>query len=445
MSCCIIKQNTSSSISELNKLNKYFDEIVLEQKEKYQLLTFRDKANRSNYDYIVWLSIKVSKGYKNGYFSKSDDEILSSVCKSILEWIDALLKYKKEDTLKQSSFDLFGDEQDVLEKLPEPPKEIDKYERYSKECSRINKKNAIEKYSFFELISIDYSTYKGIDYRKSLPNKEEIRELYKQGILKGKDKPGRYDEFWWDYPKNITETDGLSDIELVDRLNSIRLFLVPYKKHFSAFVDMSYTDHSSKTRDSYTDYRYYLDGARGLSTYCAHDYDTLELPLYDDIFNSEFLEWVRNTLKVPHKEVISDEDILKENLKHYFNSLLWHKRDKYCFEEKINSFKDWKQFKTNIVSFCKENALDLNGGGSGYSLDGFYGSYSLDRKGSITISQDYRARESINRDIDELEIEHNRYIVFHLSGDEIYKKAFELLSKRSDIVVQKSLFDFMAA
>jgi len=432
LSCCTIKKNTTSSVEELNKLGKYFDEVVLEKKEKYQLLTLRDKTNKPNYDFIVWLSIKVSYGYNNKKFhsNKTDEEMLINVCKSILDWIDILKNFEKSDVGKQLS--LFDDgSDDDLEQEPDTPTSDGNWSAYFKKRDAIRKRNLMKKYSFFELLDIDYYTYSGIDYRKRLPSIDKIRELTKQAILKGKDNPGRYDEFWWDTPSCLTRDGALSDIELKQRLSfGIRLFLLPYKRYFRVWTDDSYSVHSSAES---IHYRYYLDGEK-LSTCSSHDNDKLDLPLYNDLYNAEMLDWIRDTLNIPYKDVISDDDILRENLKS------WFRYDK--FDKDVNTAKDWKQFKAKASL-----KVSTNGGGCGYSLDGFDASFSYDKKGSIVISQPCEQRIALNRNIENLEISKYKsesYIVFKISGDEIYKKAFKLFNNK-EIANQVSLFDLFAA
>ena len=72
----------------------------------------------------------------------------------------------------------------------------------------------------------------------------------------------------------------------------------------------------------------------------------------------------------------------------------------------------------------------------------------LGKKGKITINQRLEDRIELNRNVDGLERDdwkdNNYVVVYSLSGDEIYKKAFELLNER-EVANQVSLFDFLAA
>jgi len=448
--CCtpnITTKNTTSK--ELNTLNKMFDEVVISQKEKYQLLTLRDKANKPNYDYVVWLELKVANGYSNGYSQTSGEILMQRVLKKLVLWVD---KLKGFETTTSKTFDLFGDakNEDEIEVLPPQP-ENGNWDKYFKECKRINVKNIMKKYTFLELFNPKFCLYAGIDHRLKLPTMEETRELYKKAILVGMKNSGRDNGwFWWDTPEYILVKDGLSDFELRDRLNSIRLFLVPYTDYFNCFIDDSLTDHSREDKTPEISYRYYLDGTRGLSQSGPHDIETLDFPSYDDIFNAELLEWVRETLNIPVLEVISDEDILKENLEHYFSSLLWYGKNEFDYKSRIDDAKDWKKFKAEITSFLKEKGIDANGGGSGVSLDGFSGGYALDKKGNIKITQLLEDRISLNRDIENLitdDWNSNKVVVFDISDDEIYRKAFELFKTKevkttSKITLENMMFQF---
>lgn len=453
MSCCVIKKDTSSSIKELDALGKMFDEVILEKKEKYQLLTLRDKARKPNYDYVVWLELKIERGKEVEQRSiiptfgvtRSDEDALKKVLEQLLDWID-LLKGFEKNQCKQ--LNLFASDDEVeLEPMPEPPESgSDKgWSSYFKKSNQVSRRNIMKQYDFFDVFHPSYYLYTGIDYRKQLPSMEEMRELYKQAILKGKDNPGRYDDFWWDTPEYIMEHDGLSDIELKKRLNDIRLFLLPYRSYAYLSPDLSYTPHAVSEG---VNYRYYIDGTKGLTTSSAHDYDTLDLPSYDGLFNAEFLEWVRETLDVPEKEVVSDEDILRENIKYLLESMLWYVREKYDLERRINTFKDWKQFKADLLSFCKKEGIKFSeGGGSGCSIDGFKASISEAKKGSIKILQSLNDRIELNRNVEGLEADSyydDHVVVWHLTGDEIYKKAFELLNQK-EVMNKTTLFDFMAA
>ena len=438
MGCCTIKKDTSST-KELEKLKGYFDEVTLEDKGAYNLLTLKDRANKANYDYIVWLSVKVQKGYtyEQTHSSKTDDEMIEKVCSSILDWIDILKNFEKKNTEHKqlSLFEEFNDDSEELEKMPINDGNWDKYFR---ECEKVRKRNLMKQYGFFDLLNISFYTYNGIDYRKKLPTTEEVRELFKKAITIGKENPGRHEWFWFDSPDYLSDNDGLSDYELKNRLRSIRIYLLPYKSYFSVGTDLSYT---ATLFEETTHYRYYLDGNR-LSTYdSCHDNDKLKLPTYDNLFDEEFLLWLRDFMSIKKAEVISDEDILKENIKSFMNSLLWYERRNYDFVKRINTVSNWKEFKKDLFDFCKEKGIDKqNGGCSGCSLDDFGGWIELSKKGKIEVTQDCKTREALKRNIDGLKVDnYGHYIVWNLTGDEIYQKTYELFDTK-----HSTLFDFAA-
>ena len=195
------------------------------------------------------------------------------------------------------------------------------------------------------------------------------------------------------------------------------------------------------------DYAFYLDGERlsfSLVSIRTDEaiLDTLRT-FYRGVFNTELLEFIRETFRIEKAEAISDEDILKENIESYFESLLSYERDNYDFKEKIQFSKDWKQFKRDIIAFLKEKGIEHNGGGSGVSLDGFRGWKSIDRKGSITVEQNCQYRKSLGRDIELPVNDYGRYVVWDLQGDEIFKKAYELFKEKK--VVKPTLFDILVA
>lgn len=447
MSCCTVKKQTNSSIKEFDILKSKFDDVVLEDLEKYRLLTLRNKANKSNMDWIVWLQVKVPYGTdKTRHSKRTDEEMLTGLCKSISDWVDILIGFEKSNAGKQLS--LFGDESDdELEKEPSSPTygEEKSWDKYFRECNRVRKNNLMKKYSFFELCDLTnaWYTYHEIDYKHLLPQSDkEMIELVKEAIIKGTSSDeghGRFDDFWWDDSYDyITRNGALSNIELIDRVKSlIRLHLVPYTREFHVNTDLSYSLWEFEKK---TDYRYWFDGRKIIGNSWN---DNKNLPSYE-LYDLEFIDWLRNHFNISYKEVISDDDILRENLECYMWRLIGSENAKvFDFKNKINTFKDWKQLKASITSLIPRGN---NGGGSGHSIDGFRGGYSIDGKGNIKITQNYEQRIKLNRSVDGLERDDYRdsdVLVFNISGDEIYKKAFELFSKKT--VIQTSLFDFLTA
>ena len=80
---CTIKKETSSSIKELDTLNRLFDEVILEEKGKYQLLILRDKVAKPNYDYVNWLELRIENQHSNGWSTTSKQDTLKRVLKKL--------------------------------------------------------------------------------------------------------------------------------------------------------------------------------------------------------------------------------------------------------------------------------------------------------------------------------------------------------------------------
>lgn len=450
MSCCTVKKKDekNSAIKELDLLEKHFDEVVLEELPDYYLLTLRDKANKANYDYIAWLQLKIAYADTNSC-SKSSKDKLQGACKDVLDWVEILKNFDKSNEGKQLS--LFEEENEVtLEKEPNSPQggEDRQWGKYFRECNRVRKNNLMKQYSFFELFnhSTAWWSYNDNDYIPFLPKSNTgMIELVKDAIVRGTTSEkghGRFDDFWWDDEYDYICRDGaLSDIELLSRvLMEIRLYLVPYKRYFYVYVDDSYSTHNTSDKEGETDYRFWFDGRKinGSSWYKR------ELPTYD-LNDADFILWIREHFDVPYKEVISDEDILKENLDGLFSRVYGYENPEFPYKDEIKKAKNFKEFKSRAKSFAKLG----NGGGSGISLDGFNASYDLYSSGKnkvLTIEQNIEQRISLNRSIEGLELSDNRdnsVYVYKLNFDEALEKAFELF--KIETVKQTSIYDFLAA
>lgn len=439
MSCCTIKPKKNSSIKEFDKLKGYFDLVELEDLEKYRLLTLKDKAKRSNYDWIVWLQVKVPYGNTKGRSSRTNEEYLTGVCKNISDWVDTLVNFEKLDSGKQLS--LFDDgTDDELEKEPPYPTSDGGWSKYHKDLEKIRKNNLMKKYSFFELCDLTHAwyTYYDIDRKHLLPQSDkEMIELVKEAIVKGTSTDeghGRFDD-----TNYMTRDGALSDIELITRVKMlIRLHLVPYTREFHVCTDNSYSSWESEKQ---TSYRYWFDGKKinGSSWEDTNDFRSYEL------YDLEFIDWLRNHFNIAHKEVISDEDILKENLNCLFRRVYGFDNPSFDAVNEIKKAKNFKEFKVKALAFASLG----NGGGSGYSIDGFDGSYNLfnGRKGKVlTIEQNIDQRISLNRSVEGLEIsdfKDNSVYVYKLNFDEALEKAFEIF--KNEVARQSSIFDFLAA
>lgn len=149
------------SLESLNGLKKHFDEVVLERTEPCNVLTLRDKANKANYDWIIWLQVKIPFKEHNSCSINTDEEYVEGVCKDILTWVDLLKNFEKKSEPKQLS--LFGEElgEDELEVEPESPSDSSDraWSKHWKERERVRISNLKKKYSFFELVNLTSKWY----------------------------------------------------------------------------------------------------------------------------------------------------------------------------------------------------------------------------------------------------------------------------------------------
>lgn len=445
-SSCSASKPKKAGLVSLDGLKKHFDEVVLERMDDFNLLTLRDKANKNNYDWIVWLQVKIPFKTHNTHSGHTDEEYIEGVCGDILTWVDLLKNFeKKSNTVKQLS--LFGEElgDDELEVEPEMPSGSDdrSWSRHWNQQKKVRISNLKKKYSFFELCNLTgkwhiYHDPKMVQgWIDKLPKSDkEMIELVKEAIVKGtssKKGHGRFDDFWWDDESKWMTRDGaLSDFEIIARVKGlIRLYLVPYTEYFHVNTDMSYSSWEFETT---TNYRFWFDGRKlnGCS-WLRED----GLPKYN-LHDSDFIVWLRNHFNIPYKEVISDDDILRENIKGLFTRVF---KDGFDAMREIEISKDSNQFKARAMSHAKLG----NGGGSGDSIDGFRANYDLwNKKGVILkISQCIEQRLDLNRPVEGFEQYDNEVYVWKLNLAQVLEEAFRLFKKET--VRQTTLFDFLAA
>lgn len=438
------------SLASLAGLKKHFDEVLLERTEFCHVLTLRDKANRTNYDYIVWLQVKIPFKGHNSHSGESDEQYIEGVCKKILDWVDLLKNFDKSESKQLSLFD--DGESDDLEPLPERPmNEGDRsWSKYFKECERIKVSNLKKKYSFFELFPTVGAWHSYHDpllvqnWLDKLPkNNKEMIELVKDAIIKGTTSEkgyGRFDEFWWDDDyKLMTRDNALSDYEIIERVKRlIRLYLVPYTNYFHVYTDDSYSSWEYETK---TDYRFYFNGRKIEGMSWLKDDEFPEYNLHDD----EFVSWLRDYFHIEYKEVTSDEDVLKMSLKSLFAMAYRDSNTPFDALEEIKKAKNFNEFKSKAVSHAKlgsENA-------GGYSQDGFSTDVDLyaGKKGHvITIKQRAQLRIDLGRSIDGMKVDsyYQRDVyVYRLTFAEALEKAYELFG--SPKPKQLDLFHFLAA
>ncbi|WP_152184420.1 hypothetical protein [Sulfurimonas indica] len=435
MYCCTVKKETATN-KYLETLENNFDEVLITKKEKYQLLTIRDKANKTNYDWIVWLQLKVAYDKTNSCM-KTSDEKLEGVLKALCDWWP-LLKNPNDSKPKQLS--LFGDDEEFEEEEPPAPTggEDNRWAKYYRECDRIRKANILKKYSFFEVFHDvgEWWHYDDTDFSHMLPKtQEEMKALIKEFISgEIKSKILQYNKI--EKEKGCLKDIPLSDYELYQRtVRWLSFDLVPFRKYANISIDNGYHVHEYEERYFH---KFHFRGGKIEGS----SWDNKRYGRFDLRKDKEFISWLREFYAAPYKESLSDIEVLKKNIDVFFCSTLWHKADEYQWQERINRFENWKQFKSDLNSFLKENNIDgSNGGGSGYSVDGYDAWYNKWKKGNIKISQDKEYRAELGRQTEELEIDdYDRVVVFDISGDEIYKKAYELFYTSKT----PSLFDLVA-
>lgn len=445
MSCCTNTKKCSSQ-KELEGLRKHFDAVTIEDLDKYKLLTLKDKSKKSSMDWIVWIQVKVAYGYSEGHTSKTDDEQLSKVCESINEWIELLKNFDKNSQVKQIS--LFDDDTNGIELKPESPKNDKGWSSYFKVCEAIDKRNTIKKFKFFDMCDLMYPKYiyKDVDYRHLLPeSSEELIEIIKDVIVQTETNriDENKDENSWEYSSFDNEYNyiaygkALSDIELMNRLKfMLRIYLVPYKRYYHKG---NHNDNEPIVYGTRHSSRFWYNLGKIESNQYT-DMDKQIMPEYT-IFTDEFVQWLRDYFDIPISEYISDEDILKENMKCFFKSIFGHELE--GFTTTIESSNKWQEFRKKVYAHPD---YSNNCGGSGYSLDGFKGSYSLFGKGEVSVRQSQADRNRMGRNVDDLKpyfLDSENTLLWSFKGDEIYKKTFELF--KNEGVKQSSIFDFMAA
>lgn len=446
----ILEKNVkiSTSIKDLDKLSKYFDIVEIDRShKKYNLLTCKDRVVKANntIQYSVWLQLKVSKGSSAGtahyQMEKTCDDKLEDTVSKILPWVDLLINFE-ENSNSSVQLSLFDEPQKkngiILEKEPESPGTGNDraWGPYFKKCEQVKINNLKKQYKFFELFEdTRYHIYRDNDWRKFLPSNDELIEEAKRIILKYKDNVGRYDDGWFDDEyKYLTRDGALSDYELFYRLRLvIRLYFVPYKRYFHISTDDSYSSWESKEENSH---RFWFSG-REMNYSCSSDYDKNDLPKYD-LFQPDFIQWIRDTLNIANKDYITDDEALKSGIEQFMrgNKLMDN------WKEIIQECRTDKEFLSRINTYLTDDDYDSrNGGQSLCGVDGYNGRISYDKKKSkIELDQDLMIREMLDRDITNV-TRFGDVNVYILTGKEIYLKAFSLFKKQQS--KQKNIFDII--
>lgn len=419
MSCCTIEKKEESS-KNIATLKKLFDEVVLEDLKEYRLLTLRDKCNRENYDYVVYLSVKVSYAVNSGNYNyRSDEEMLNGILKQLVHWADML---KEDEKPKQLS--LFGEEELELESEPDSPQGGDdnNWAKYFRDCENVRKRNLKKQYSFFELCDLNHSWYCYNDntFAKFLPQTDkEMIEYIRENINDG---------FRESADSNIRNTT-LSDIELYERVRcSLRLDLLPYKSHSYVSVDDSFSaiKFENEIRHRY-DFNY-------LEMSGSWNYN--ELPKYN-LYRPDFIQLMREHFNCKFRENFSDDEVLDKNIVRLFEYIL--DKEEKSLQDYVDESANAKELKKKLKAFEGSTTMSC----TGISVDGFRSNFDFGKKLSIKITQDVDKREKTGRSTEGFRADYrdDLLVIWDIKSDEIYQRAFKLLKK---VVVEKTLFDFAA-
>jgi hypothetical protein len=240
-----------------------------------------------------------------------------------------------------------------------------------------------------------------------------------------------------------------TDVELIESVvRNIRMFLVPYEQK----LPENRRDHPAYH------FRFYYDHARfsynkgslyGVSW--SEDYG-----IKYNFMDKDFIAWLRELFECPETVCISDEDALEETMIEALSSMLWFGKEKYNLSERIQKFKNYKEFKADLGKFLKENNIDTNGGGTSFLQDTYRYSYENSFNNPILIvDMDRTYREYLGRECDYalkqgFSRDEDRITVFYLKGDDYWKTAFDLFKYEEEIEEpitqgfrQTSLFDFL--
>lgn len=450
MSCNIIlnrNDNKNTSIKGLDKLSTCFDVVEIEEKEKYNLLTCKDRVVKANdhIQYVVWLQLKINKTTTKSNYgaTTTSEEFLERCVADLNNWVDLLINFEKKGfCLEPQQLSLFDEPAKegelILEKLPNSPTggEDNSWNSYFTKCAKIKISNLKKQYTFFELYDDNSASYiyREVNWRAFIPSDEKVLEEMKRVITKYKNNPGRYDDGWFDDVYNYVRRDGaLSDYELYTRVRfQTRLFFVHYTSFKHANVDLSFNANVYEDRESY---RYWFDGKKMNGNSFDNILDNKEY----DFFEPDFVQWLRDTLNVPYKDYDTDEFTLKNAIEQFMCG--YSVMDNW--KEVLNKCNTSKEFVSEINTYLTIVKPSLRNGGSSLCCnDGYGGGISYDKKGSIKVTQNLKIRDMLGRDT----YETTSYLdedalIYDLNGNDIYIKAFELFKTNSES--QSSLFDFL--
>lgn len=325
-----------------------------------------------------------------------------------------LKKSLKEEPVVTSLFETEAKIEFLIE--PESPSDgsDSNWSSYFNKCEKVRRTNLMKQYTFMELFDFQgYWSYRDINYNALAPSKEELLQIIKKGILKYKDKPGRYSDVWFDNDRKayLDEDIALSDYELYNRVfRAFRFFVMPYTSFGHVSYDASY---SASYHNDYTSYRFYFDYGK-LNGDSFSSRGTLEF----DFFEPKFVQWLREVFKIKQTDYISEEKAMKIGLAHFLDMCNINIEDL--------KFKDYKDFEDFMLS----NMENHNYHGSSCSfLDGYgYNITFQGKKFTFILKHEVKFRNAMNLHIpEEFEDDYDMALCI-LENKDVLKKIFELLN-----------------
>ena len=436
-----------NTIKDIKKLIGAFDNVIHENLETHQTLELSNNVtDRGFIEKEVYLKIDISY-FGNG--GKSPKDCLEGAVKNINSWLDLLLNHDEEEKSQSSQLSLFGDDTNEKKKLEEPenPSSEGNWDKYFRTLYKVRKFNLMLDYKFFELFDplCWWWSYHKFDYRRFIPTHEEMLTQLKEMILKYKNDGGRHNDAWFDNIKYITENEGLSDVELYNRVMRItRLYIKPWQRHSGVFYDDSYKKHSEPS--SKLDYLFYFDGSKlslnysNITNYvinCENQKNSIgshDLMTYN-FYTPEFIAFLREVYEVRKIDSLDDEKAIScalENFAHTLNT---------DWNFILNSCLSYKEFKIKILDGANLRDKVFKN----MSLhDDYVVNIIENKKIRIEVEQRTATREMLGYPIEYTDAYHWSYVVLNLEGDEIYKTLFEKYkTEEVSTVSQMSLFDFL--
>jgi len=392
-------------LSNLQKLETHFDIVEVQALDTHEVLTCKNIVNdKPGIDYEIWLNIKVQKssGAERG-------------AEEVLKYINKLFKSPNSTPTQIGLFD-------------EPD-------------SLYDKKN-IDNLTFWECFN-NYCLYYDDNFLHTLPqSNEEMIEVVKNCLTLVLENPEKeYEHFSFDDDYNYFATnEPISDREVVSRLYST------FRAKFGSYIQVEDTYSIDDSKNVFA----YVDIGEIRHHYYASYYDNeykLEYQSgkkYYDLYQVDFIEWIREQFNIPRKEPLTDKEVLKEQLKRLAYSLISNSK-KFDLIDFINKSKDAKDFKSKFSKFIKEECSSSGSmGGYGSPLDDCYsasGGTDINHT-YLTVDQKSDYRKSLGRDTVGVNTDYmseGRTTIYSVKGTDVFLDIYKYLSNKPTYI-QTTLF-----